>query len=207
MNTLCSLGHPEFQSIQVAGEQEANTPDQRSLVVDHLIENGLCELSVASLGRKISDWKQQLTDVSKQHQLLLFFSSKEAQSLYARLRAFQETDVFDLALSLSPLFQRGSSSFNELLAAIRHERPVAMARAAEDWPSTVGFFLGSVRRHMQEPPLPIRPSNAAAVRTEGLHIHTVEPCAEALLNLVIHVFDRLPEPFELLWCSDATTAR
>eukprot|EP00966_Prymnesium_polylepis_P237072 5482961-Prymnesium_polylepis.1 len=118
--------------------------------------------------------------------------------MHSRLAAY-DASIFDLGLSLSPLYQRGFASFADLLGAILTARNEVMGCGrqdedghenedeegpCQDWPSTVGVFLGAVQRHMRRPPLPLRPADAAAVSWEGLHVHTVSSCAEDLLLLV-----------------------
>ena len=205
MASLCSLGHPSFLS------NDDGIQPCRSLRVSELPVDGI---SVSSLERTVDLWKQRLASVSTEHPYLLFFSSKEAQFLHELLNmsrdgAQRPDAMFELGLSLSPLYQRNSASFDSLIVAIEVAQAEVSAEepVGRDWPSTVGFFLAAVQRSMQDPPLPLRPSSAAATHWGGLHIHTVEPCSEALLLLVVRIYQRLPEPFEFLWCSDVTSPR
>ena len=210
MNSLCSLGHPAFKA------SDDDSYPNRTLRVCHLSLSTASleqELSVTTLERTVDSWKQRLKTVSAEHPHLLFFSSKEAQYIHVLLTCVvQQGDpsaLFELGLSLSPLYQRGTASIVNLLDAIDESRAEIAAEGFEerDWPETVGHFLASVQRHLHEPPLPLRPPDAAAVHWAGLHVHTVEATSEALLMLVVRIYQRLPEPFELLWCSELTTAR
>ena len=57
--------------------------------------------------------------------------------------------------------------------------------------------------------LPLRPSTSAPVNPHwaGIHIHTTDASAASMLHLILFVYERLPEPFEFLWCDTCTSAR
>eukprot|EP00966_Prymnesium_polylepis_P057371 1328503-Prymnesium_polylepis.1 len=100
-----------------------------------------------------------------------------------------------------------SADSGGVTAGTHHEVAVT-EEDRQAWPTTVGRFLSRVHECLGKPPLALRPAGALPVLRPGLHLHTVDPpTLESALLLKMWIFERVPEPFEVLWCDSATTLR
>ena len=213
MRELFALGHTDYQRTVRVSVQE------------RLVKQEASRELVKHLGSELSAWKLRLEEVSNEHPWLRFYSTHEAQRLHSILRDLStDNALLQLVLMLLPLFERTAEIFARLRDAIAHARThtlaivrvhAAIARwrqwqgkspMKEHWPATVGFFLKLIQDIMHHQ-LPLRPATAAPVQWGGVHVHTVEPKSDALILLLHRIFNRLPEPFEVLWCSSSVDLR
>ena len=207
MCELRALGHPDYQ-----------WPNALQLKVDDIMF-----FSVASLRTKLADWKQRLHEVSRDFPHLRFYSSAETQVLHTLLKDVptKSRALHELTLLLGPMH---SSAQLTALSGVVHRAASANAGqvAGEAWPIVLGRFLTLVHEELGSPPLILRPPSADAVFWKGLHLHdlshTVEAgraeqqaeqkpsCEELVLRLLMSIYERLPEAFEVLWCDEQTTS-
>ena len=197
MCELRSLGHPEY----------------RSEVMLLKVGDNTITVSVTSLGTKLAKWKQKLHEVSQDFPLLRFHSASETQVLNTLLKAIllSSRALDELTLLLVPMHASGQrlSALREVVnrAACTN---VFQQDAGEAWPIILGRFLTNVHEQLGRPPLILRPPSASAVSWPGLHLHdlhAVESSAELMLRLLMSIYERLPEAFEVLWCDKQTTTR
>eukprot|EP00908_Phaeocystis_cordata_P013252 Transcript_24297.p2 GENE.Transcript_24297~~Transcript_24297.p2 ORF type:complete len:659 (+),score=143.51 Transcript_24297:4110-6086(+) len=208
MRELHALGQPEYQRTEV-----------RHLKVDAPAEFP----SVLALRSALSEWKHDLQKVSKDYPHLRFYSAAEAQALYSLLEqkstlseaarassqaASSETTSsaspeLEIALLMGPL--HGSSNLQGLVSAVRGTDVTDLQQAGHAWPVVLGGFLSRVDAAVGNPSLPLRPPGAPPVAVPGLHLHIAPPSSDSVMRLLTNIYERLPEPFELLWCSKMTT--
>ena len=199
MCELRSLGHPDYQRSEV---MLFKVGDVNPITV-----------SVTSLGTQLAKWKQRLHEVSQDFPLLRFYSAAETQVLNTLLKELllSSRALDELTLLLGPMHASGQqlSALREVVnrAACTN---VFQQDAGEEWPIILGRFLTNVHEQLGRPPLILRPPSASAVSWPGLHLHDlhgVESSAELMLRLLMSIYERLPEAFEVLWCDKQTTTR
>ena len=196
---LCELGHPKYQQVIRVPVIQIASSSTTSLTV-----------SAVCLTRALKDWRERLEQVSSEHPYLRFLSTREAQRLHGVLKKQHIPSMqLSLLLILQPLFQRTLAVFADLRRATVEALSAGdISESQDDWPVTVGSFLKRVQEAMGRSPLPVHPPGAAVVCSPGLHVHTIEASSDSLLMLVLHIYkERLPESFELLWCSSSTSQR
>ena len=198
MCELRSLGHPEYQWSDVLLLK----------VGDHTIT-----VSVTSLGTKLAKWKQRLHEVSQDFPLLRFYSAAETQVLNTLLKEVLTSlrALAELTLLLGPMHASGQrlSALSDVIRRVACTNAFQQD-AGEAWPIILGRFLTNVHEELGCPPLILRPPSASAVSWPGLHLHdlhAVESSAELMLRLLMSIYKRLPEAFEVLWCDKQTTTR
>ncbi|KAL1518601.1 hypothetical protein AB1Y20_002889 [Prymnesium parvum] len=207
MCELHVLGHPDY--LDREGEP-LRLPVLRAAPGVPLGCNEWNKFEPAELHKILESWGLRLEQISVEHAFLRFYSTKEAQRLHELVHSARGSSL-EPSLLLCPLYPRDTSSFARLRAAVKAElqTDALVAKQQHAWPAAVGGFLNAVEMRMGSSILPLRPSTAVAVNPQwsGIHIHTTDASAASQLNLILSVYERLPEPFEFLWCDACSSVR
>lgn len=198
MCELSDLGHPVHSS-------DPDKPQRRALAAGD--EVAAQQFSVRALRDALELWKVRLEEVSDDHPWLRFYSTREAQRLHGLVHS-DEYDIDEISLVLLPLFQRTPSLAGSLRVAITRAQTQMVTRdQGVDWPASVGSFLRFIQQGMPDQALPIRPFGANPVHWPGIHVHTINASSSETMLLVHRIYNRLPEAFEILWCSNDVDVR
>jgi hypothetical protein len=223
LSVMCQLrilGHPQYQQAEpydLASNAALRPPVLAS-------EHGrVAQLSFQALNNVLRQWRCRLELATARHASLRFYSTAEAQRIHDHLLQLDAGEiVHELALILCPMYPRTPQSFPALQSVIgdaaRHLREPAQsdgenavahdseAVMQHEWPARVGQFLEAVQRAMGAQQLWFNPE-APVRHWQGVHVHTVDHSAEALLYLILAIFKRLPMTYEVLWCDPSTGAQ
>lgn len=223
LSVMCQLrvlGHPQFQRAEPY--DQANNAELRPLVLASE-QTKMTQLSFQTLNEKLWQWRRRLEGATRRHASLRLYSTAEAQWIYERLCQPKSSQIVDeLALIICPMYPRTTHSFSTLQRAIgdamknpkpttQPERKGALLQdtkiiGQQEWPARVGTFLKAVQCAMEERELAFNPV-LPTQHWHGVHVHTVDASAEALLYLILSIFKRLPKSFEVLWCERSTGAQ